>query len=152
MIARAMFDASDLDHLADLAGAERLLGVTGEEADVLVSCATSSIRVHAHEDALSLLRAALMIDPEHARAWSLMGTALEKVGQLEAARSAYAKALLHDDQDPTTALALARIHLAAGRFGKARALIDWVVSRFPDSKHARQQAATLLQRVQTEAA
>jgi Flp pilus assembly protein TadD len=147
-----MFDASDLDHLADLAGAERLLGVNGEEADVLVSCASSSIRVNAFDDALAILRTALLIDPEHARAWSLMGNALEKLGRLDAARSAYAAALLHDDRDPTTALALARIHLAEGRFGKARAMIDWVVSRFPDSKHARQQAASLLLRVETEAA
>ena len=147
-----MFDASDLDHLADLAGAERLLGVTGEEADVLVSCATASLRVNAFEEALSILRAALTINPEHARGWSLMGTAFEKLGELEPARSAYATALLYDDQDPTTALALARIHLASGRLGKARALIDWVVARFPDSKHARQRSASLLQRVETEAA
>ena len=147
-----MFDASDLDHLEDLAGAERLIGVTGEEADVLVSCATSSLRVNAFEEALSILRAALAIDPQHARAWSLMGNTLEKLGERELARSAYATALLYDDQDPTTALALARIHLACGRHGKARALIDWVVARFPDSKHARQQAASLLQRVKTEAA
>jgi Flp pilus assembly protein TadD len=147
-----MFDASDLDHLSDLAGAERLTGVTGEEADVLVSCATSSIRVNACGEALAILRAALAIDPEHARAWSLMGTALEKLGELDLARSAYATALLHDDEDPATALALARIHLASGRFGKARAMIDWVVSRFPDSKHTRQQAASLLVRVETEAA
>jgi Flp pilus assembly protein TadD len=147
-----MFDASDLDHLADLAGAERLTGVTGEEADVLVSCATSSLRVNAFEEALAILRAALKIDPEHARAWSLMGNALEKLGEHDRARSAYATALLYDDADPTSALALARIHLASGRYGKARAMIDWVVARFPDSKHARQQAATLLQRVETEAA
>jgi Flp pilus assembly protein TadD len=129
-----------------------LIGVSGKEPDVLVSCATASLRVNAFEDALAILRAALMIDPEHARAWSLMGNALEKLGELDTARSAYATALLYDDQDPTTALALARIHLASGRAGKARALIEWVVSRFPDSKHARQQAAVLLERVETEAA
>jgi|SRR5688572_25771037 len=147
-----MFDASDLDHLADLAGAERLLGIHGDEAEILVSCASASLRVQSFPDALALLRAALSIDREHARAWSLMGNVLEKLGDLDGARSAYASALLYDDRDPTTALALAKIHLAAGRPGKARALIDWVVARFPDSKHARQQAAALLQRVQTEAA
>ncbi len=147
-----MFDASDLDHLSDLAGAERLVALTGAEPDVLVSCAASSLRVNAFEDALAMLRAALAIDPEHARAWSMMGTALEKLGASMPASSAYATALLYDDQDPSTALALARLHLAAGRVGKARALIDWVVASFPDSKHARQQAATLLEQVETEAA
>jgi Flp pilus assembly protein TadD len=147
-----MFDSSDLDHLADLAGAERLVGISGEEADVLVSCASASLRVNALADALAILRAALQIDREHARAWSLMGLALEKLGDLEQARAAYASAMLYDDRDPTTALALARIHLASGRHGKARALLEWVVARFPESKHARQQAAHLLQRVSTEAA
>lgn len=146
-----MFDVSDLDHLADLAGAEQLLETRGDEAEVLVSCASASIRVNALEDGLAILRAALNLDPEHGRAWSLYGILLEKLGRPEQAKTAYATALLHDDEDPFTALALARLHLKAGRIGKARSLLDWVVTRFPDAKRARQKAAALLDRVEAAA-
>lgn len=142
-----MLDASDLDHLADLAGAEHLLEITGEEAEVLVSCASASIGVNAMDDGLALLRAALTIDPEHGRAWSLYGILLEKLDRPEQATAAYATALLHEDDDPFTALALARLHLKAGRIGKARSLLDWVMRRFPDAKRARQKAAALLERL-----
>jgi Flp pilus assembly protein TadD len=142
----------DLDHLSDLMGADQIRRLAGDEADVLVSCASASMRVSAYEEALAIVRAALTIDPEHPRAWALAGISLEKLGRPLEAKSAYATALLHDDHDPFTAVALARLHIAGGHIAKARALLDWVVIHFNESKHARQQAMSLLGRIEQKSA
>lgn len=114
------------------------------EVDVLVACAAASLRVGSPKDAASVLRVALRLDPENARAWALAGVALEELGELEEARNHYATALGYDDEDPTTALALAQLHVTLGDEDHARALLGWILTEHGEATEIRVQALELL--------
>ncbi len=78
------------------------------------------------------LREALRRDPEYARAWFYLGSALRAQQRTDAAADAYRQALRRNPTGRPSALALARILLAAGDGEEALAVLRPVGRTFPN--------------------
>jgi len=123
-------DRRKLQELSQKLPAEERLGV---DVAALVALATEAMERRELEHAASLLQGALVVDPDHAGAWTLLGQVEQALGEAEPAVEAYATALMLDDSDLETAMTLAELHFAAGRRDQARALVDWLVLASEDA-------------------
>lgn len=77
--------------------------------------------------AANILQGALIVDPDHAPAWSLLGRVAQALGDEEPAVEAFATAVMLDDSDLEAAMTLAEIELQTGHHDEARALADWLL-------------------------
>jgi len=130
---------------ADAGALHARLRAEGKTIDALplVAAAVTAARLERHEDALALARAAVVAEPQNARAWALIGQASEARGALEEARTAYEHACSLDGHDFGAALAAARLQQRTGQHGRARALCGFILAR-TSSPDVRQQTSELL--------
>jgi tetratricopeptide (TPR) repeat protein len=112
-------------------------------ASSFVAAARSALLLGRPDDALALGRAALVLDPCHARAWSVVGEALWTQGAVVDARAALEEAVAHDDRDLAAAVACARAQAATGSPTAARALLGFVLTK-THSAELRASAESLL--------
>ena len=68
--------------------------------------------------------ATVSLDPKHARARNLVGAARASLGDLSAAREAFAAAIAIDPQDPSPYVNLGRLHLQTGQADAAAAVFS----------------------------
>ena len=115
----------------------------GVDVGALVTLATEALEKRELEHAADILQGALVVDPDHAAAWSLLGQVEEALGDAEPAIEAYATALMLDDADLGTAMTLAELHAATGRTAQARALVDWLVLATEDAPELLDRARAL---------
>lgn len=125
---------------------QALLASGGEQldADGLVAAAQEAIRRAELESAVTLLDTALLAEPEHASAWSLLGAVREEQGQHDEAKRAYRTALSIDDRDPFATVQLATLHAKSGETDKARSLVAWLLLEEDVPEELRQRAAAVL--------
>jgi Flp pilus assembly protein TadD len=122
-----------------------LKGGTVPDAAALVAAAGDALRIRAFDQAMALIDAALVAEPEYAPAWALRGATLEQRGDSDGAMEAYRTALAIDDHDPVTSLALASLYAKAGRVDQARSLLAFMILDEDDlPAELRQRAGHLL--------
>jgi Flp pilus assembly protein TadD len=138
-----MIDVTDRSRLLELHAAADRAGARELDPDVLLSCATAALRARTFDVAQSILEASLVVDPDHPRAWALMGIVLERTGREDDARAAYETAISLDDQDFVTALSLAQIYARHGDRDRARSLVLWLISEIEDAPEIRKRAVEL---------
>jgi thioredoxin-like negative regulator of GroEL len=113
---------------AALAGLPESASADGS-APAFVAAARSALLLARLDDAVTLGRAALALDPEDARAWAVVGDALWAKGRAADARVALEEAVARDDKDLVAAVACARAQAATGAPSSARALLTFVLTR-----------------------
>lgn len=113
------------------------------ESAALSAASSTALALGRHDDALALARAAVVGDPRAARAWSLVGAALEATGDVAGARRAYETAVSRDERDLAVALKTAELQARTGSPSAARALVTYVLLRESDDD-IRDRARTLL--------
>lgn len=101
----------------------------------------------AFEEAERLLQDALIVFPERASVWSMVGALEDELGEVSLARDAYRHALSLADDDQT-ALALARLHASVGEWDDAIAVATHVVLSGQDES-MRDAATRLAQEART---
>lgn len=114
------------------------------DPELLVACASVSLRSHAFNDAHALLTAALALDYDHPRALAMLGLTLDRLGRPVEARDAYERAITADERDPNTLLDLARLYIDAGEDDRARSLLSWLLVELRDAPFARRHALDML--------
>lgn len=92
-----------------------------ENVHDLLHRAQNAVRRGELEDAETILQDALLVDPNRASVWSMVGALEDELGDINAARVAYRYALSLADDDHT-ALALARLHASVGEWDDAVAV------------------------------
>jgi predicted Zn-dependent protease len=112
-------------------------------AAAFVAAARTALTIGRADDAVVLGRAALALEPESARAWSVVGDALWTLGRAVDARAALEEAVANDDKDLSAAVACARAQAATGATTAARALLTFVLTR-THSPELRANAVALL--------
>jgi predicted Zn-dependent protease len=112
-------------------------------AAAFVAAARTALSIARPDDAVVLGRAALALEPDNARAWSVVGDALWALGRPAEARVALEEAVANDDKDLTAAVACARAQAATGASTAARALLTFVLTR-THSPELRANAVALL--------
>lgn len=122
-------------------------GAADVEIDVLLSCAATALRAQMYDDVMSILHAALVIDPDSAQAWSLCGIVFERRNRDDDARVAYETALGLNEEDLVTAMALAQIYVRQEMLSRAQALLTWLVEESEDAPLIRARAVALARRV-----
>ncbi|MEZ5285306.1 MAG: fused MFS/spermidine synthase [Vicinamibacterales bacterium] len=96
--------------------------------------------------AMQEARAALAIDPAHARAHNLLGAALAGVGQREQAREAFTASLRADPRDPATYSNLATLEMESGNREAARRYFAEALTLDPSNAIAQQGLAGAMAR------
>lgn len=109
----------------------------------LVGLATEAVRRRELDHAESILQGALVVDPDHVAAWTLLGRVEQELGETDPAAEAYATALMLDDSDLDTAMTLAELHAAAGRAPLATALLNWLTLEIDDAPELLERARVL---------
>ena len=104
-------------------------GLVDADPQAFIAAARTALDLGRTEAATTLARAALGLAPSSASAWTVLGDAAWKAGDVAAARAAWEEALSLDDRDLGTALACARAQLATADVAAARALIIFVLTR-----------------------
>ena len=89
---------------------DRLLGREPELSDLLEKAARHFERGR-YEDALECGREAARLDPQSVAAHHFRGAALAEIGRLDEARTAYARALAIDPEDPEVLRSAADLHV-----------------------------------------
>jgi tetratricopeptide (TPR) repeat protein len=107
----------------------------------LLDRAEASRQEQRFEDAEKLLQAALLIDPEHAPTWALVGSIEDELGDIDTAREAYRRAI-GLQKDDRSALALARLLASIGEWSEASALTSYLALE-ADDRDVREGAAVL---------
>ncbi|MBC7793863.1 MAG: hypothetical protein H7Z43_09150 [Clostridia bacterium] len=95
--------------------------VQSQDVHELLHEAQRAVRDGELVQAESMLQEALLVDPNRASVWSLVGAVEDELGDVTTARSAYRYALSLADDDHT-ALALARLHASVGEWDDAVAV------------------------------
>lgn len=120
----------DMDRLRQMRAslpAEQLAQV---DIEALIAQAIEALEARDAAGAERILQAAVMLDPEDAGCWALMGEAEEALGYLPEARTAYGHALALDADDTEVAFALARVQRRLNDPAAARALYNWMLLEF----------------------
>ena len=144
-----MIDISDRARLSELAEAASTAGAAAVDVDTVIACAATALRAHSFDNALTILEAALILDPDHPRAWAMAGLALERLEREDEARSAYEAAIGLDDGDLVTALSLAGLYARRGEQDRARALVTWLLGEVEDAPRIRSAAVALARSLST---
>ena len=122
---------------------------TGEQPtldpEVLVTCASISLRTSAFSDAHALLTAALAMDADQPRAWGMLGLTLDRMNRKDEARDAYERAVAQGDRDPNTLLDLAQLYVDAAEDDRARSLLSWILVEVDHAPITKQHALRMLQ-------
>ena len=92
--------------------------VPSRDVHELLHEAQAAVRARSFEQAESLLQDALLVDPNRASVWSMVGALEDELGDISAARIAYRYALSLADDDHV-GLALARLHASVGEWDEA---------------------------------
>lgn len=151
-----IFDPSNPGKLVELHRAALDAMARGQlsiDADVLVSSAAASVARRAFEQALEVAIAAIVLEPDNARAWALAGIALQHRGRRTEAAYAYETALVLGDDDASTTLALAELHERAGEPGRAFALVRRLEVELPPGElkdRARRMSRALAAKISAE--
>ena len=90
-----------------------------------------------HEMALRAARNAVSIDPNHAKAYNLMGACLASMGQTDAARTAFETSIKADPREPGTYTNLATLELQSGNRDRAIRYFAEALTVDPSSQSAR---------------
>jgi tetratricopeptide (TPR) repeat protein len=132
----------------------RAAELAADDPDIRVQCACVLFRIGDVPESAELLQGAVSeLDedsPQILNAAELAASLLEQMGPLDAAEEAYRTLL--EDLPSEAGQALARICLASGRRGDARAAVDEALRIDPDDpplKRLRQELATEPRRTQT---
>ncbi len=122
--------------------------VTGEQPmldpEILIACASASLRAHAFNDAYALLTAALALESDHPRALAMLGLTLDRLNRPLEARDAYERAITAEERDPHTLLELARLYIDSGEEDRARSLLSWLLVELTEASVARRHALDML--------
>ena len=136
---------------AEISRLHDLLESVGESAALeprcaraFVAAARTSLQLGVAADAVALGRAALVLEPDNARAWATVGDGLWKLGQVHDARIAYETAISLDDKDLGAAVSCAQAQLRDGAPVAARALLNFVLLK-SRSEEITQAASELLE-------
>jgi Flp pilus assembly protein TadD len=129
-----MGDGIDPGAVAALETAVKAGDASGVDIAALVAAAAKALRFGAHQNAVDVLRGVVALDGEHARAWAYLGMGLEALGRREEATQAYETALSFDDEDFSTAMALARLHTHGQRWSAAEALLNWMIGELEEQE------------------
>jgi tetratricopeptide (TPR) repeat protein len=87
--------------------------------------------------ALTLAREAVTVEPEHPDGFELLGAALAKTGERDAAAEAFLQAIALDPADrPRTRNELAVLLIGLNRAGQAASMLRWVLKRDPEFAEA----------------
>lgn len=140
----AALEAMGSGGVADRSGGDHGIGERLFDDRALVAAATTAVQLGRFDDALALARAALVSDPESARAWSLAGRALLGKGEDAEARRALETSISLDDKDLATALLAAESQVKTGAPSAARALLTYVILHEQGAPELRAKAQTLL--------
>ena len=146
-----MLDVSDRESLFAMHNAALAAGAEEVDVDVLVSCAMSALRQSSYDNAQAILEAAMLVDPDHAQVWSLIGMVAERQGRDHDARTAYETALGLDEDDPVTAMALAGLYARCGLGAQAGGLCHWLLGEADDAPEIRARAAALIKTLEGNA-
>jgi len=114
----------------------------------LLGLAQQAVQRHELGHAEQILQGALVVDPDSAPAWGLLGKVEHALGAEPAAIEAYANAVMLNDADLATALALAELHAATGAPEKARALANWLLLACEDEPELLKRTQTLVNKLQ----
>ena len=90
-----------------------------------------------HDMALRAARNAVSIDPNHAKAYNLMGACLASMGQTDAARTAFETSIKADPREPGTYTNLATLELQSGNRDRAIRYFAEALTVDPSSQSAR---------------
>jgi len=113
------------------------------DTDVIIRCAEKSLRDARYDEALTILHGALVIEPDHPRAWALCGHAFENLGRDDDAQAAYEYALDHDEEDWPTTLALAALYARNQQSDRAHDLLVWLLGEVEEGPGIHAQAIEL---------
>lgn len=127
-----MIDPYDIERLKGLHKTALESGAAQIDADLIIDCAETLIGSERFDESLTVLHGALVIEPDHPRAWALSGNVFEKLRREEDARAAYEIALSHDEEDWTTSIALAELYTRNEETSKAMALLVWLLGEVED--------------------
>jgi lipopolysaccharide biosynthesis regulator YciM len=114
----------------------------------LIDLAQEAVQQREFGHAEDILQGALVIDPDSAPAWSLLGRVEHELGANAPAVEAYANAVMLNDSDLNTALALAQLQEATGAKDKARALVTWLMLACENDPSLLQRAKVLFDKLQ----
>lgn len=143
----------DVQRLHEALGAlQSTSGDAAIDARALVAAGATALELGRWDDVLALARAALVIDPQSARAWSLAGGALAQQGKLHEARAAFESAVSFDDRDLAAAISAAELQVKTGNASGGRALANYVLLREQGAPAIRARAQALLEHTPARAA
>ncbi|MBE3073131.1 MAG: hypothetical protein IMZ67_09165, partial [Acidobacteria bacterium] len=133
----------------DAAGLEALVAEmqtrAPDRAETKYYAATARFLRGDFAEAAQLAEAAATGGPPHARAWSVAGAAFASLGQMDAARRAFASSLSIDRQNASTYANLASVEMAVGNLERATRLFGEALSVDKDSEVARARLADVLE-------
>ena len=122
-----MIDPYDRDSLKDLHQRVLAAGASEVDADIIIECAVTLYRESRYEESLEVLHGAMVIEPEHPRAWRLAGSLFENLDRIDDALAAYETALELNEEDWSTSIALAKLYASKRQFPRAQRLLEWLL-------------------------
>lgn len=99
------------------------------EADTEIQIARAYLDRRDGESAAATLQALIAVDPENAKAFGDLGTALEFLGQYDKAAAAYERAVALDTDQLLTAFNLAKLYLRGGDSDACVAVLNRISAR-----------------------
>jgi hypothetical protein len=138
-----MPDRSGLRWLAGFAIAAVTIGLLGcgeEPVDpvqlfLVQSAALTDLERGRLSEAEERFKQIIALVPDDPAGYANLGITFLRGGRLEEAETQLRRARRLDTRDANIGLSLARVHMAAGRIGQARALLDELISEQPDNVH-----------------
>jgi tetratricopeptide (TPR) repeat protein len=134
-LASVFADASDVEHLAPLADALVTHYPAREEGHYYR--ATALFLRGRTQEAIDEARQVVAANPNHARAFNLLGAACATAGQRDCAQAAFESSIRANARDPSTYVNLGTFFLQAGDAGAATGAFAEALSLDPESSSAR---------------
>lgn len=141
VLASILSDEGDVDRLRPLVA--RMQAVAPERDETWYYAAMLRFLGGDAPGTVSFAQRAVQLNPKHAAAWNLMGSAHAGLGQRDRARDAFERSLQADPREPTTYTNLGRLEFEAGSPEKARRTFQEALSIDPDNSVAREGLAAL---------
>lgn len=128
-------------------GIAEVLRQDGENTEALKQRASIQINQGKYEQAVADLRQVLSNTKSDANAFSLLGSAYERNGQMELAESALVDATQADANNPAFGVNYASFLVRRGKQDQAQTVLQSIVARFPDNREAMLTLADMYQRM-----